>query len=202
MEIAKSALDSSLHQDHPDHPVAATATPATQVPKSRNARITLDDAELVAAQVARGLSESAACWKVGKFSPKQWYEWKSRGKRGPKVANIIARVAAARVSNMAGEIEKAATGTAGVRHDWRAAQVLAGLVAPEFRPDRGEKPAVSNTLAIFSGGEAGLRKMIEAIAGAPALPARPAVPAVVDCPVADQDEPAPAPSDAEPGGKD
>ena len=50
-----------------------------------------------------------------------------------------------------GEIKKAATGTSGVRHDWRAAQFLGSLHDPRFSSRPETNITVNNQTAVTTG---------------------------------------------------
>ena len=136
--------------------------------KRRCRRITMDDANWIADQVARGLSESHAVALLNKFSANQWFSWKSKGKRAGKIANILTRTIAGRMSNLMDSIECAAipdrAKAAGVRFDWRAAQFAGGLHDENWRNTPQAGTTTNNVLAI--GGDAGqVAKLIAMFAG-------------------------------------
>jgi ribosomal protein S6E (S10) len=152
----------------------------------------MQDADWIANQVARGLSESHAVSLLNKFSANQWFSWKSKGKRAGKIANILTRTIAGRMSNLVSEIELAATGgndACGrpVRHDHRAAAMLAGLHDDRFRNNPQGNTTTNNMLAI--GGDASqVNKLIAMFAGqvrgqVDDKPAAPALPAPTDKPI-------------------
>lgn len=92
----------------------------------------MDDARHIAEIVAKGHNETKAVLLLGKFKPQAWFNWKTKQNRAGKISEMFARTEALRTDRLVCEIEKAATGTSGIRHDWRAAQFLAGVVDPKF----------------------------------------------------------------------
>jgi hypothetical protein len=125
----------------------------------------------VVALCAKGYNESNAVILLDKFTVQAWFDFKYRGNRGPGINEMIVRAKQQRADRFISEIEKAATGTQGVRHDWRAAQVLAGIADPVFDP----RPAPASALAqnsqtiVLCGGEAALRTMMESAAASARL---------------------------------
>ena len=114
-------------------PDAKSPSPA---PKRCRHRITMTDAEGVARLCAKGHSELHAVAILNKFTYPAWIAFKNRGKRRANVSELFTRTLASRVDNL---IEQIATVSdidrakaAGVRHDWRAAQFLAGVVDAKF----------------------------------------------------------------------
>ena len=94
------------------------------------------EAEAIAKLCAKGHSEAHAVAILNKFTYQAWMHWKSRGKRAGRLGNLFTRTLASRVDNLVeqiaivSDIDRAKA--AGVRHDWRAAQFLAGVVDPKF----------------------------------------------------------------------
>ena len=122
----------------------------------RHRKINLVDAEAIARHVARGLTEVDACHLLG-IAPPSWWNWKKRTKNARKSAELFARALGGRKNNLLGEMEKAACGTGGVRHDWRAAQALAGIVDPRLGGQ--QQPALQATSAAID--EPALRRIAE-----------------------------------------
>ena len=118
-----------------DRPIEAKA-PHTRTTR----RISMDDARAIAEIMAKGHNETKAVLLLNKFTPRAWFNWKTRGNRAGKISELYARTEVIRTDRLVGEIEKAATGSGGIRHDWRAAQFLAGVVDPKFSTT----PAASN----------------------------------------------------------
>ena len=163
--------------------------------KRRCRRITIEDANWIADQVSRGLSESHAVSLLNKFTVSQWFNWKSKGKRAGKIADILTRTISGRMSNLVSEIETAATGgtdKAGrpVRHDWRAAVMLASLHDERFRSQQRDAGNTTNQTAIIigAGGEQAVLKMLDGIfAQRQSLPCTPAT-KLIDCPANGQND--------------
>jgi hypothetical protein len=110
-------------------------------------RITAQDVEAIALYVARGLNETQAVLKHGLFRVQQWWNWKCKAKRTAKFAECVSRLKAQRIDANLREIEKAATGQSGVRHDWRAADRMLSIIAPEqFAP---KSDVVNNNVAVL-----------------------------------------------------
>ena len=141
-----------------------TAKPAI---KRRSRAIQDEDVQFIADQVARGLTETHAVDLLGKFNYRKWVHYKEKPARSRKVADLIKRMMAGRMSNLVGEIETAASGGTDkcgrpVRHDWRAAQMLAGLHDDRFRSQRDTTSTTTNTtqVVMLAGGEDQLRKLV------------------------------------------
>ena len=98
--------------------------------KGRNRAFTMQDAESIAELTTKGLNESESCARLG-LSRDAWFTWKHRNPE--RASEIITRIRANRLANLLGEIETAAKGDAerGIRHDWRAADRLLAISAPE-----------------------------------------------------------------------
>lgn len=101
-----------------------------KIAKGRNRAFTVQDAESIAELTTKGLNESESCARLG-LSRDAWFTWKTRNP--DKAGEIITRIRANRLANLLGEIETAAKGDAerGIRHDWRAADRLLAISAPE-----------------------------------------------------------------------
>jgi hypothetical protein len=105
---------------------------------------------------------------LGKFPISQWFNYKSKPAKNRKIADMFARTNAARMINLVGEIETAAGGGTDkcgrtVRHDWRAAQMLAGLHDDRFRnaPSQTTTTTHNTQVLIGVGGEAALLKLVD-----------------------------------------
>ena len=190
-----------------DSPTQSTEN-VTPAPHTRiKRRITMDDARHIAEIVAKGHNETKAVLLLGKFKPVAWFNWKSKGKRTAQINELFARTEVLRTDRLVGEIEKAATGSSGIRHDWRAAQFLAGVVDPKFST----APQASQVQVTVSVDESKLRRIADIYARTltdaatpAALPAPgPRPGAVIDCQalaVPDQepgDEPSALPAPAQ-----
>ena|ERR1035437_1561743 len=127
-----------------------------------------DDARFIAAQVARGHTETSACNLLGKFKPQRWFDWKTKGKRTAKINDLLSRTTAARMDNLIDAVETAAlpekAKAAKVRFDWRASQMLDGLHDDRFRnaPQAGTTTH-QTAIIIGAGGEKSVLKMLDAI---------------------------------------
>jgi hypothetical protein len=142
---------------------------APEAPPKRIARhrITIQDAKAIGKMVARGLTETEAVLKYDCFTVKQWFNWKSRGKRMEKYAEVLTRIKADRIDANLEEIERAATGADGVRHDWRAADRLNAIIAPERFAQNREQTVHNHQTAIIAavGSEEQLAKLVAMYAG-------------------------------------
>ncbi len=138
-------------------------------------RITLADAEFIASQMARGLTETSAVYRHGNMTPNQWFKWKTRAKNSGKFEHIVERMKSTRLNLLVDNIEDAATGRReGVRHDWRAAQFLAGVIEPNFRPQtNGPNVTINNQTAVVGsvGGQDALAKLVAQVCGQIGAPA-------------------------------
>ena len=83
-----------------------------------------------------------------------------------KIADLFSRTNAGRMNNLVAEIETAASGGNDrcgrpVRHDWRAAQMLAALHDDRFKAQRDTATTTNNTAVVMlAGGEDQLRKLV------------------------------------------
>lgn len=109
------------------------------VTNGQNRRITPSDAEQIAELCATGLNESEACAIIGIPRREQWFNWKSIHKS--EYEDIFTRIKASRIKNLVGQIDKAANGSDGIRHDWRAADRLLAIADPRFRETKEPTPA-------------------------------------------------------------
>jgi len=98
------------------------------VPKRR--RITMQDMKAVCDMVSMQLTEAEACLQLN-IRPQQWYQWKLRGKHKAEFEHILSRLKGAYIQGNIEQIKKAASGRDGIRHDWRAADRLNSIIAPE-----------------------------------------------------------------------
>jgi hypothetical protein len=135
-------------------------TTETATPEPRR-RIRETDAEEIAKITARGLNESEACALLG-IKRETWYAWK--GDHADKYSHIFTRIRGNRIDNLLKEVETAAAGdpARGIRHDWRAADRLLAISAPDRFSQRQETGTVNNTaIVVAAGGEEGLRKLVD-----------------------------------------
>lgn len=93
-------------------------------------RLTTTQAEEIYTLTTKGLNESEACAILG-IDRQRWFNWKSINKS--RCEDIFTRIRGNRLQNLIGQIEAAAEGdaTRGIRHDWRAADRLLAISAPE-----------------------------------------------------------------------
>ena len=116
------------------------APPVTRTPR-KQPRIDVQDAEFIAKNIARGMTETEAVTKLDRFTPNSWFVWKCKAKNGLKFTNVLLRMKQARIDGLLGEIEKAGQGTNGVRHDWRAADRLLSIADSRFIQNRDQGQA-------------------------------------------------------------
>ena len=137
--------------------------------KRRARRIEESDIQFIADCVAKGLTETNAVALLDKFTYSAWNCYKAKGKRPQKVAKLFARTIAARQNNLIENIADVAdidrAKTRGVRHDWRAAQMLAGLHDDRFKAQRDASTTTTNNTAVVigAGGEQAVLKMLDGI---------------------------------------
>lgn len=134
-------------------------------------RIQPEDEDFIAESCARGLTEASAVALLNKFTINVWAHHKARGRNSRRISHLFARTSAARQNNLIAQISDVAdidrAKTRGVRHDWRAAQMLAGLHDDRFRSQQNSTQinnTTHNQLVIASGGEDGLKKLISQFA--------------------------------------
>jgi len=96
----------------------------------RRAPISVQDVRAIAKLVARRLTESEAC-EVAGILPETWTKWKNRHGHDARFVRILTRVRATYIKGNFEQMEKAAGGKGGIRHDWRAADRLNAIVAPD-----------------------------------------------------------------------
>ena len=184
------------------------APPAIQPPtrNRRRAQISSNDAKAIAGLVAKRLTIAESCECLG-IRAKSFYQWKERHQNQAEFEGILTRVRGEYLRANLREMEKAAGGKDGVRHDWRAADRLNAIVSPERylaqqqpQPER-PRPAVSEaTIQIWI--SAGYGQLADApaaeIVDAPevkALPSPPAELKIADGPGReDWNEPPPRPA--------
>ena len=133
---------------------------SAEKPKKR--RFDATEVEFVAKSVARGLTETEAVL-ILKKEPKSWFLFKQRGGRGAKFAQILERIRGIRIDHCLGEMEKAAAGKDGVRHDWRAADRLMQVTAPSrFGPTSQTQVNIGpgSQVVVSVGGEDQMRKLV------------------------------------------
>ena len=147
----------------------AKSKPKPVASNGQNRNITPSDADEIARITATGLNESEACAMLG-LRREAWFAWKCRN--SVKYSDIFTRIRGQRLDNLLKQIDKAATGKDGIRHDWRAADRLLAITAPERfsqRAEASQQPATVN-VAIISDLAAKIYAQ-PAIAG-PSKPAR------------------------------
>ena len=114
--------------------VAETAqvvpTPALTAPKRRARRITMQDAEAIAEQVAKRLTETEACYNLG-IVPKSWYCFKQKHGREQQFAALCTRMRAAKIQDCIDKVDKCGNGEGMKQPDWRAKAFLLQVIAPE-----------------------------------------------------------------------
>jgi hypothetical protein len=78
--------------------------------------------------------------------------WKDRAKNRPKFETLLTRVRAGKIKSLIKEVTRAATGADGVRHDWRAADRLLAVTAPErYAQARDSQAPVSVQVSVTVG---------------------------------------------------
>jgi len=123
----------------------------------------MQDADAIAKLCAKGHSEAHAVAILAKFSYRAWVNWKSRGRRTGKIGDLFTRTLAARVDNLIEQVSTVAdidrARKANVRHDWRAARFLAGVVDPRFAESQPAGASTTTNIMVLDDGMA--RRMAE-----------------------------------------
>jgi hypothetical protein len=112
--------------------------------KRRRAQISRKDLREVAKLVARRLTIAEACECLG-LRARSFYQWTERHENLAEYEAILTRVRGQYIRANLAQMEKAAGGKGGVRHDWRAADRLNAITAPDRyatpQPPLAEPPA-------------------------------------------------------------
>lgn len=105
------------------------------VRRKKSCRITIETVEEIADLVANSrLNETEACKVVG-INPLVWHNWKHRNKSSEKYDDCLTRLRAKFIAGRVATIKAAET------KDWRAADRLLQIVAPErFSPKHEQQP--------------------------------------------------------------
>ena len=108
-------------------------------------KILPSDAEAIAELTAQGLNESESCAMLG-IKRESWFNWKSIN--ASQYDDIFTRIRGNRIKSLISEVQAAAHGDAdrGIRHDWRAADRLLAISAPERfakQPETTQQPTVN-----------------------------------------------------------
>ena len=99
--------------------------------KRRARCITWQDAEAIASQVAKRLTETEACLNLN-IPVKLWFQFKDRNGNRPKVEELLTRMRAGQIKAHLENIELAETGSGPhARADWRASHALLAMKSPE-----------------------------------------------------------------------
>ena len=93
-------------------------------------KITLQDIQEMANLVARRMTEKEAALLVG-IEPRTWYQFRARHADSAEFEAALTRTRAEYVRANLREMERAAAGKGGIRHDWRAADRLNQIVKPD-----------------------------------------------------------------------
>ena len=107
-------------------------------------RLAESDIQAILEMTAKGLNETEACLQIG-IKPHAWFNWKVDNK--DKYQDTFTRIRGNRISHLLEQVDKAANGRDGIRHDWRASQWLLSVSAPERFAQR-EQTASTNAPAI------------------------------------------------------
>jgi hypothetical protein len=115
-------------------------------------KLTPELIEQIGIKIAQyGMTETRAC-ELFNVRVNNLHKWKQRHKNDVRFASLIARVEAQEVDAMMKEVTKAATGSNGIRHDWRAAQFRLKVIDPEKYGEKqiiGQQTVVNNTVNEF-----------------------------------------------------
>ncbi len=115
----------------------------------------------IAERVAKGNTESEAVLMLG-LRPAKWFNFKNRAKRNAKYGEILTRLRGVYIAGNIRQMELAAGGLGGVRHDWRAADRLNQIIAPERFGPRDQAPGTTNNtqITVQIGGDAEVRRLV------------------------------------------
>lgn len=91
-------------------------------------RISIQDVEAICEMVSMQLTETEACLNLN-INPQVWRDWKRNHKHESTFSDALTRIRGTYIAGNLAQIRKAATGSDGVRHDWRAADRLNGILA-------------------------------------------------------------------------
>ena len=129
-------------------------------------RISRQSAEAIAKLVAKGQTETEAVYLLDEFTPKQWFNWKSKRKRSAEFTDILTRTKAARIQHHLDNVDQAAIGAGPhKRADFRASMAALAWTAPErFAPQQAGNTTTNNTMLI-GGDAAQVNKLIAMFAG-------------------------------------
>lgn len=188
---ARQPTDTPQAIDHPARPKPGKASPGRRIDASTIAEM--------AKLCAKMLTESESCRRLG-IKPRTWFDFKSRAGRTEHFGDMVEAYRAARIEQLIERIEKSADGADGVKYpDWRAALALLKITDLKRFGDSPavETGSVNNTLAIFTGGEEGLRRMIAAVTAEVHAEATTHPKAIIDCPPATRTPPAVEPKETE-----
>ena len=120
--------------------MSTKTTPAPVQRTRRRAQITRRDVVEIARLVAKRLSVAEACECLG-LRARTFYQWRERHKNQAEFETLLTRVRGQYIAANLREMEKAAAGKDGVRHDWRSAHALAGIAAGDNRYSPQQPPA-------------------------------------------------------------
>ena len=161
----KTPMDTQT--SHPE-PASQQETPNLTVRRPSRRAIDMEDAKFIADRVAEGMTELDAVNLLDKFSYNVWMHWKARPRNASKASHLFARTRAARQRNLiesisiVGDINRVRP--PGVRHDWRAAQMLASLNDQRFSNQKANETTVNQTAVIVqAGGDQAVRTLLDRI---------------------------------------
>ena len=149
------------------------AKPGAVAVKRRGHKLTLADAENIAALVALRASESQACAVLG-IPYSTWAHWKAKPHNAAQFAEVLQRINGEKIKGHMANIEKFS------EKDWRASEAYLTLTMPEKYSKKAvlvEVNTVSQSpIIIGAGGETAVMKMLDAIYAKQGQIAGPAAP--------------------------
>ena len=99
-------------------------------PRARSRRLSWQDAEQIAEDVAEArLTETEACLRL-KIRPESWFQWKSRHGNSARFEHVVARVRAVTIKSNVQAIRNSSQGIGLKYPDWRAADRLLAIADP------------------------------------------------------------------------
>ena len=120
------------------------------------------------------MTEKEAIAKLNRgINVANWYNWKDRNK--DKYSEVLTRIRANKLESLLEQVDKAANGRDGIRHDWRAAQWMLTVHAPERFSDKSRQAEQPVSVAISIAPE--LARLAFPVVDCPSEPVRDKLPA-------------------------
>jgi hypothetical protein len=115
--------------------------------RARTRKLTITTIRQIAKLVARGLTESEACRRLG-IEPHAWFNFKSKAKNDSRFKAELETADADRIHNCIEGIEDAGEGKGMRQKDWRANAWLLSTSHPKRFSDAAQRASVSVDLSV------------------------------------------------------